>query len=106
MGVLKGILPCTTLSLPSEGEVGFGMAPKKGKGKAKGKRPVKRLPPRHPTPEEVSSDEGEGTVEWTAIMAKLSDLEHAKELAPPAKKIAGHGRSGHRTRQATTKELQ
>lgn len=40
-------------------------------------------------------------------MAKLSDLECAKGLGGgPAKKVAGSGRSGHRTRQATNKALQ
>lgn len=45
-------------------------------------------------------------MEWAAIMTKLSDLERAKGLVTPAKKVAGRGRLGHRTRQATIKALQ
>lgn len=81
------------------------MAPRKEQGMGKGKHPVKKVPPKPPAQEEVFSDEEDETVEWSAIMVKVSNLERAKGLAPPAKVVV-RGQGGHRHRQATTKTFQ
>lgn len=82
------------------------MAPRKGQGKSKGKQPAPKAPSKRPPPEEVSSEEEVETVDWSAIMNKLSELERARGLAPPATTITPRGRTKHRTRLSTHKAKQ
>lgn len=81
------------------------MAPKKGKGKSKGKQPAPKAPPKRPPPE-VSSEEEVETVDWSAIMNKLSELERARGLAPPAKVTTPRGRTVQRTSTHKAKQAE
>ena len=68
------------------------MGPKKGQGEKKGKQPAKRKAPARVVPAISSSDE-EDWPNYSAILAKLRELERKRALAREDSRSATAGRS-------------